>query len=32
MSTAQARNPIYKTSLNAFEKFKNYLTIIDKKI
>ena len=32
MSTAQARNPIYKTSLNAFDKFKNYLTIIDKKL
>jgi len=32
MSTAQARNPIYKTSLNAFDKFKSYLTIIDKKL
>ena len=32
MSTAQARQPIYKTSLNSFEKFKRYLTIIEKKL
>jgi hypothetical protein len=30
MSTAQARKPIYKSSVNAFEKFKNYLTVIEK--
>ena len=29
MSTAQARKPIYKSSLNIFEKYKNYLKIID---
>jgi hypothetical protein len=29
MSTAQARQPIYKSSLNIFEKYKNYLKIID---
>ena len=29
MSTAQARQPIYKTSLNAFDKFKDYLTILN---
>lgn len=32
MSTAQARKPIYKSSLNSFEKFKDYLTIIEKKL
>ncbi len=32
MSTAQARKPIYKTSVNAFEKFKDYLTILEKKL
>jgi len=30
MSTAQARKPIYKSSLNIFERYKDYLTIIDK--
>ena len=30
MSTAQARKPIYKSSLNIFEKYKDYLKIIDK--
>ena len=30
MSTAQARQPIYKSSLNLFEKFGKYLTILDK--
>ena len=29
MSTAQARRPIYKSSLNAFYKFKDYLNILD---
>ena len=29
MSTAQARKPIYKSSLNIFEKYRNYLKIID---
>ena len=32
MSTAQARNPIYKTSLNLFDKYKKYLTVIEKKL
>ena len=32
MSTAQARNPIYKTSLNSFDKYKDYLTILEKKL
>ncbi len=32
MSTAQARKPIYKSSLNSFDKFKNYLTVLDKKL
>ena len=32
MSTAQARKPIYKSSLNPFEKYKEYLTIIEKSI
>jgi len=29
MSTAQARKPIYKSSLNIFEKYKKYLKVID---
>ncbi len=29
MSTAQARRPIYKSSLDAFNKFKDYLNILD---
>jgi len=29
MSTAQARKPIYKSSLNIFDKYKNYLKIIN---
>ena len=29
MSTAQARQPIYKSSLNSFENYKEYLKIID---
>ena len=29
MSTAQARKPIYKSSLNIFDKYKNYLKSID---
>ena len=32
MSTAQARQPIYKSSLNNFEKFKNYLKFIEKSL
>ena len=32
MSTAQARKPIYKSSINSFEKFKKYLTILDKNL
>mgnify|MGYP001281582808 CR=1 FL=1 len=32
MSTAQARKPIYKSSLKSFKKFKEYLTIIEKKL
>ena len=32
MSTAQARKPIYKSSVDAFEKFKNYFTIIEKNL
>jgi len=32
MSTAQARKPIYKSSLNPFEKFKDYLTILEKNL
>ncbi len=32
MSTAQARKPIYKSSLNAFEKYKGYLEILEKKL
>ena len=30
MSTAQARKPIYKTSVKAFDKFKLFLKDIDK--
>ena len=29
MSTAQARQPIYKSSLNSFEKYKEYLTVLN---
>ena len=29
MSTAQARKPIYRSSLNIFDKYKNYLKVID---
>ncbi len=29
MSTSQARKPIYKSSLKAFDKFKEYLTILE---
>ena len=29
MSTSQARKPIYKSSINAFDKFKDYFTILD---
>ena len=29
MSTSQARKPIYKSSINAFDKFKDYLKILD---
>ena len=29
MSTAQARKPIYKTSLKSFEKYKEYLTFLE---
>ncbi len=32
MSTAQARKPIYKSSLKSFEKYKEYLTIIETKL
>ena len=32
MSTAQARKPIYKSSLNSFDKFKKYLTVLEKKL
>ena len=30
MSTAQARKPIYNSSLKSFDKFKEYLTILEK--
>ena len=30
MSTAQARKPIYKSSLNSFEKFSPFLTDVNK--
>ena len=29
MSTAQARQPIYKSSLNSFQKYKSYLTVLN---
>ena len=29
MSTAQARQPIYKTSVNSFEKYSKYLKILN---
>ncbi len=32
MSTAQARKPIYKSSLNSFEKYKKFLTILEEKL
>jgi len=32
MSTAQARKPIYKSSLKSFEKYKDYLTTIETKL
>ncbi len=32
MSTAQARKPIYKTSLKNFEKYKNYLKILEESL
>ncbi len=32
MSSAQARSPIYKSSLDTFSKFKEYLTIIEKEL
>ncbi len=32
MSTAQARKPIYKSSLNSFEKYKDYLKILEKEL
>ena len=32
MSTAQARKPIYKSSLNSFEKYRKYLSVIDKNV
>ena len=32
MSTAQARNPIYKSSLNQFEKYKKYLTVLEEQL
>jgi uncharacterized Zn finger protein len=32
MSTAQARKPIYKSSLKNFDKFKNFLTILDTRL
>ncbi len=32
MSTSQARKPIYKSSINAFDKYKDYLTIIENKL
>ena len=30
ISAAQARKPIYKSSLNAFDQYKNFLKVIDK--
>jgi len=32
MSTAQARKPIYKSSVNSFNKYLPYLDILDKKV
>ena len=32
MSTAQARKPIYNSSLNTFDKFRKYLLILDKNL
>jgi tetratricopeptide (TPR) repeat protein len=32
MSSAQARIPIYKSSLNTFDKFRDFLTILEKKL
>ncbi len=32
MSTSQARKPIYKSSLKAFDKFKDYLSILDSRL
>ena len=32
MSTSQARKPIYKSSVNAFDKFKEYLTVLENKL
>ena len=32
MSAAQARKPIYNSSVNSFDKYKNYLDILEKKL
>ena len=32
MSSAQARSPIYKSSLDSFNRFKEYLTVIEKEL
>ena len=32
MSTAQARKPIYKSSLNSFDKYKKYLNLLDRSL
>lgn len=32
MSTAQARQPIYKTSVKSFDKYRNFLKVIDKEL
>ncbi len=32
MSTAQARKPIYKSSIKGFDKFKDYFSILDKNL
>ena len=29
MSTSQARRPIYKSSINTFERFRKYLSVLD---
>ena len=29
MSTSQARRPIYKSSINSFERFRKYLSVLD---